>query len=390
MNILWLASWFPNRTSPFNGDFVQRHADAVAPFVNRLTIITVVKDESLAANAVEIEKEEKGNQIIYKAYYGKGRWGNQLEKITSLKKYLSIHQQLFRKILSETGQPDLVHVHVAMKAGLFALKLKEKYNIPFIVTEHWTAYAKDAKPSVFTMGKYFLRLTKKVLTAAALVYPVSKDLGETISKNLSPLNYKVIPNVVNTEIFFFAEKPANKVLRLIHVSTFDYQKNAEDIIEALAIWKQAGAAFEFQLFGPVSIELLNLIKNKGLEDRILFIGEVKQPILAKAMQQCDALILYSRYETFGCVVIEANACGIPAIVSDLPVFHELVQENVNGLFAKKNNPVVLANVFALFAREKEKFNQQEIAKAAKEKFNYATVGKQFADEYQLIINNRVV
>ena len=55
INVLWLASWYPNRTDIFNGDFIERHAIAVSAFV-KLTVLVVIKDRPLKAGEVEIEK----------------------------------------------------------------------------------------------------------------------------------------------------------------------------------------------------------------------------------------------------------------------------------------------------------------------------------------------
>ena len=99
MNVVWLASWFPNRTNPTTGDFIERHAKAVASFVKQLTIIAVTKDDAMAANAVEIQKSIQDNITVYRVYYGKSSWGKLFEKLFSIKKYLALHQQIFEEVL---------------------------------------------------------------------------------------------------------------------------------------------------------------------------------------------------------------------------------------------------------------------------------------------------
>ena len=236
MNVLWLASWYPNRTDSFNGDFIMRHAKAVAPFVNRLTVIAAVKDENVKAGSSQIECSVEGNITTYIIYYGRSRWGQPVEKIFSIKKYLSLHRQLFKKILEEKGKPDIVHVHVAMKAGLFANELKKKYNIPYIVTEQWTGYFKTARPNIFTMGFLFNRLTKSVLNNASLLMPVSSYLGKIINSDIITVKYVTVPNVVDTSIFFPVNHVENETMQLVHVSVMGYQKNAESMFEALKIF----------------------------------------------------------------------------------------------------------------------------------------------------------
>jgi glycosyltransferase involved in cell wall biosynthesis len=139
------------------------------------------------------------------------------------------------------------------------------------------------------------------------------------------------------------------------------------------------------IYGPSNIQLKQQVKNTGLEEQVLFKEEVPQNILAKDMQHADALVLYSRYETFGCVVIEANACGIPAILSDLPVFREYIIKNKTGIFAKPNDPENLADTIINFIQQRNSFSQMEIANYTKSKFSYGVIAKQFDEVYKSII-----
>lgn len=386
MKVLWLASWFPNRTAPFNGDFIERHAIAAAAFVEQLFVVAVVKDDAMEKGSVEIVKKQEGNLIVYTVYYSKGKF-SPAEKLLSFRKYFSLQKKIYRQIEQEYGRPDIVHVQVPMKAGLFAQYLERKYRIPYIVTEHWAAYDPLCRPNILTYRKTFIRLNNLVLKGAALVLPVSDYLGGLINDHFVKIRYTVVPNVVNTELFFPVPKSDSALLQLIHASTMGYQKNMEAVVEALALWKQQGGAFELNCYGPVNLTLEKMVQQHSLQQQVFFHGEVVQPVLARAMQQADALILYSRYETFGCVLIEANACGVPVIVSDLPVFHEFIREGVNGVFVKQDDPAALAAALEKFAPSKSSFDQRAIANSTKERFGYQTVGKQISDMYHSVLSN---
>jgi glycosyltransferase involved in cell wall biosynthesis len=111
-----------------------------------------------------------------------------------------------------------------------------------------------------------------------------------------------------------------------------------------------------------------------------------QSELVKLVQTSDALILYSRYETFGCVLIEANACGVPVIVSDVPVFHENVQEGFNGILAKNEDPAALAEKLSLFLDNQYSFRKNDIITFTKDKFSYKRIGTMYSEWYKSIIN----
>jgi glycosyltransferase involved in cell wall biosynthesis len=72
---------------------------------------------------------------------------------------------------------------------------------------------------------------------------------------------------------------------------------------------------------------------------------------------------------------------LPVIVSDIPTMHELVTENVNGIFAGSDNAALLADKLLWFMENKQAFNSKEITDTAADKYNYAVVGKMFSDWY---------
>ena len=111
-----------------------------------------------------------------------------------------------------------------------------------------------------------------------------------------------------------------------------------------------------------------------------------QQQLSELIGQSLSLILYSSYETFGCVIIEANACGIPVVVSDIPVFHETVEEGFNGFFVKRNDPEALAERMITMIKNRSLFNSDAIAKKTASLYNYETVGKKFSDWYVEILS----
>src|SRR5690606_30976328 len=145
--VLWLASWYPGKTDPFNGDFIERHAKAVVAFTP-IVVLFVTKDLSLKKGGVVIEKEVIGNLTVYRGYYGPSR-SSLFEKLCSSSKYFFLQKEIFSQIKKERGLPALVHVHVAFKAGVFARYLKRFYRVPYIITEHWTGYYPKSPNTIY-------------------------------------------------------------------------------------------------------------------------------------------------------------------------------------------------------------------------------------------------
>lgn len=384
MKVLWLASIYPSKLFPYDGDFIQRHAQAASLFCE-IEVLHVVKDEkgAITQNVKEIlnTNDQLTERVIY---YKPAKTGIRfVDRFLSSLKYKQLSRAAVKKYVSKNERPAFFHLHIAMKAGLTALWAKRKFKIPYLLTEHWGGYLDEAVPNIKDYNLIYHYYWHKIIKGAKASTYVSSYLQKLIERKYRIQNALVIPNVVNTDIFHPAEKlPAGRP-RFIHISTMIYQKNPEAILQALALLKyEFKLEFEIFFYGPVSQSQIILIEKLGLTKEVLLKGEVPQMEMAKTIQQCDALILYSRFETFGCVLIEANACGIPVIVSNIDVFHEIVEEGVNGVFVTGENPEALAEKINWFIAQKNSFDKTAIAEFAAGKYNYKKIGGQFFDLYK--------
>lgn len=379
--VLWLPSWYPNKLGPFDGDFVQRQAEAVSAF-HPIHVICLIKDEKKTlTNSILVEEKITGNLKETIIYYAVTDYPiKKLSQAATILKYGHIYRKFLRNYFRSNGIPFLVHVHITFKAGLIARWIKRYFGIPFILTEHWTIFLQEAQPNFnkLTFAKQYL--ISKILLDASMLITVSHHLGKAIQQRWPYLEYEVIPNVVDHRIFFPGEKNPSGKLKLIHASSLNYQKDPESMLRAAGLLKLAGIDFSLDICGPPRSDVNSLIKSENLEDRVILHGEIQQAQLADIIRTSDALILYSRFETFGCVVIEANACGIPAIVTNNNVMHELVLNGVNGIFVPPDDPNALAEKILTFLETRENFDRNVIAKTTKQ-YSYTEVGQQHSAIY---------
>ena len=387
--ILWLPSWYPNKLGPYDGDFIQRHAKAVSAYVP-VHVLHLVRDgEGVITRSVKIEENIEHNLkevIIY--YYSKKPGLKIFDLFFSMNKFGHQYRTYLTDFFSEHGLPSLVHVHIAFKAGLIARWLKQRLGIPYLLTEQWTIYLENAKPKLTNLTFAHQYMISKIMTNASLVLPVSDHLGKELQKKWPSITYEVVPNVVNSNIFFPSHEKNNDKLKLIHISTLTYQKDPESLFRAVGLLKKQGIEFSLDVFGPVNELVLSLIKSENIGEEVKLHGEVPQQVLSEFLRKSDALILYSRYETFGCVIIEANASGVPVIVTDTELMHELVEDNVNGVFVPAGTGEQLANALISFSNQRNSFDKNKIASQAIEKYSYNRVGKIYADIYARYIINR--
>lgn len=372
---------------PYNGDFIKRHAEAVSLFED-ITVIHVVRDTAgQVTKSVHTETKKQNNLtevIIY--YYVPSRQIEFLEKIISFRKYKSVYKAAIRNHINENGKPDLVHVHMGMQPATVALWLNKNLQVPIIVTEHWTGFLKEAVERFSMLPFYVRRQWQRLIKKAASVSVVSEYLGKGMTSLFSSDNIKIFPNVVNDVVFKYSIKKQNENPVFLHVSGLDDFKNPLLILEALKNFHTEYPGATMNIIGSTRKEIIEKAAEMNLQDVVFFYPEMPQSELCEYMSKADALILYSKYETFGCVIIEANACGTPVIVSDIPVFHETVAAGVNGVFAGKENVQLLLEKMKWVIGNRSQFNGNAISQTALSKYGYKTVGKQFSDWYREIVN----
>lgn len=364
--ILWLPSWYPNRLNAFDGDFIQRHAYAAATHQN-IHVVHFMRDtEAHVTKDMWVDVKEKGRlreTIVY--YYVKRYPFWLLDRLFSWTRFNAIHRQFFEAYFREHGTPSFMHVHVAFKAGTIALALKKKYSLYYYLTEHWTVYLPEACPSFNDLARPIQRKIDKVIRNARLVLPVSVNLLDALAGRWPLIRYWVFPNVVDPAIFYSVESKApSEKLRIMHVSTMNAQKNPDKMLEALNLFNKKGIPWKMDVFGPVNNDILERCQGLRMAEHIHFHGEHPQSEVARYLQQSDLLLLYSRFENQPCVVLEAFACGIPVVVSDIPAHRQLVKEGVTGLFADSEDPLALAEKLEEFSRTKHTFNSKRIEQAA--------------------------
>jgi glycosyltransferase involved in cell wall biosynthesis len=375
--ILWLPSWYPSKLDAFDGDFIQRHARAAALY-NNIFVIKVVADKSgrVTSNTkTEINQHDKlTEQIIY---FKKS--SSLLGRMVGAYKELKLYKRAIKNLMKERGTARAVHVHVPMKAGLTALWMRRKFGSKYIVTEHLGIYNDVVKDNFKNRSNFFQLSTKRIIEKASDFISVSQFLGDQFNKLVAKKEYFVIPNVVDTRLFFYAPT-TNKKFRFIHVSNMVTLKNVEGILEATARLQRSGEDFELIMVGNRDQSMKELA-NKHELGNVFFKGEIPYNQVATEMQESDALILFSDMENSPCVIAEAHCCGLPAIATNVGGIPELVTNN-NGVLVAPRDIAGLEQAMKNMIHGHRNYNRKIIADNATMKFNYEAVGKTFDEVYR--------
>ena len=283
MKVLFLTPWYPSEKDAMSGLFVQKHVEAVR------------------AQGCEVEV---------------------------------IHSQGWRetwrqwKNLQRKGWiPDLVQLNVIQKQGLLALWLQKKYGIPYLIVEHWSGYLPE-NGAFLRMAKIKRDLYKRIAQEAEMILTVSLPLQQAmIACGINAKKWGTIHNVVDD--FFFepsVKSQASRVKTLLHVSCFDEKaKNVKGLLRAMKMLAEKRQDWCLKLVGTgvdyaeVQAYAQSLAIPEGL---LRWTGELTPQQVAEEMHHADALVLSSRYETYGIVLAEAAAAKLPILSTPVGIAQE--------------------------------------------------------------------
>ncbi len=386
--ILWLCSWYPHPGDPYEGDFIERHAKALSIYVP--VAVFYVSQEGIGKNVDNdktIEQHTNGltETVIFFRFKKTGI--KIIDRIVYNVRYYRAYKRHLQAYIAKEGKPGIVHVHVPMKAGMMGRWIKKKWGVPYIISEHSSHYSGRTDDDFLTKSLFHRYNVKRVFRDAVAVTNVSATIGAKLKELFGIGKVRVIHNTVDTGFF---HPPASKVstFRFIHVSTLaPYQKNIEGMLRSFSRLVKERQDLELVIVGPASPALKENVTQSGLAPFVIFTGEISYPEVARQMQQASALVLFSRYENFPCVVIEALCCGLPVIAADTGGIKEAVNE-ANGFLIQSENEDQLTNAMSRMMNEYHRFDRYKIANEASGRFSYHTIGKQFYDLYCEVINDR--
>lgn len=373
--VIWLASWYPSKTYPTNGDFIQRHAKCIdfpllvihaihSPEIKEKVNYVVRKVGTLMEIIIQFRHTNEGDNVFQRLIYH-----HRFQKNT--KDFIAF---LIRKI----GKPHLFHVHVPMKMGPIALWAKSKWGVPYIVSEQSSKYVGDGPDHFARRSSRHRKMVAHVFQQAACVTNVSATVGEIIKLLFNLERVETIHNVADTSLFFPGEKKDHKIFRFLHASTLTPQKNIDGIMRVMEKVYTARQDFMLTVLGGEAND-----HQPWNKDQPWLIHLPNQPHekVADYMRNSDALVMFSNDENFPCVIVEALCSGMMVITSDAGGSAEAINPG-NGIVVPVGNEQALASAILDLMNSKLNYNTEVIRKDAAEKFSYPVIGKQFRELYR--------
>ena len=250
---------------------------------------------------------------------------------------LKAHNRMLREF-----QPDVVlSLTVSMNiAAHFALTFYGRKHTGWILREgnNTLRMLKDdvSNPILAKLRQWITGVTYR---GADKILAISQGLGQGLAHNfqVDPSKVQVIYNPVETQAV--ERTPAHPPM-ILSVGRLVYQKGFDLLLEAFAQLNHPTAKLVILGEGKERESLTEKIQQLGLQDRVEMPGFCND--VSQYFRKATAFVLSSRWEGFGCVVIEAMACGLPVVVTNCDYGPpEIVSHEVNGLVVEHSSAEAL-------------------------------------------------
>lgn len=331
--ILIITPLYPNRENSIRGIFVKkqvqelRHRNEVKIFVTEIS----------KTNSYEVYIED--DMEVHQTQYSFPKF-----IISPIYYYIAVKRSL--KQLLNNYNPDVIHIHDYKHIPeLFVLSRIidfKKYNV--VLTMH---NDKQIAEDYHFMNRFYEITLKYTLKKFSKIIVVSNKVKNLISKYCNdPNKIKIIgngvevnfPKIKKEDLKEFLPK-SNKAFQIISVGNLVQTKGFDLLINAVSILNEKEYYVNLSIIGKGTEKdnLLDLINNNKMKDKIRLLGEVDHNIVMNLYSFYDAFVLPSWSETFGIVYLEAMLNKIPVIGVRGEGIDGIVKDGINGFLVKRNS-----------------------------------------------------
>lgn len=382
MNILFVTRGFPSESDPMAGNYEATQAKAVAAKGHHVSVL-VIQWRSIpylfsrkrlthrVSDGMDIFERLGIVPIIPHLFnnYKLNRW-------VMRKKF----EKLCRQYLKNHTKPDIVHVH-SLYVAKYGIILKDEFGIPTVITEHWSGLnSGHIKDDLLLESDVYQHADKVIVVSDAL---------KTALKNYFGIDSLVINNMVDN-CFFETQRHIKKkdtftfvtVGRLVAIKCYDM------LIEAFSLMKQkVNVRLIIVGEGSERHKIEKQIERHNLQNNIVMAGLKKPEEVSEILCESDCFVLSSHRETFGIVLIEAMAKGLP-VVSTKCGGPEVFVNNENGLLVAPDNPHELAEAMDYMLQHADEYDSQKIRKYCYDCFSEEKIAEQIIEVYQQVLNTK--
>lgn len=377
---MFLTAWYPSDKDSMFGLFVKRHA-AIMTQSNQVSVLYVCGSFD-CQKKIEINTEIEDDIFTIRVIYKKYKILPFLNQLLKLIYFFKAHFQGFKVLSGSKGMPDIVHVNILTNIGLFALYLKKRYNIPYVITEHWSRYLPIRNEFNNPLEIFITRLITYYSNGISTVSLCLKEA--MIAKGINHKRFYIISNGVDFILFRNQQNNISKDRKVFsHISCFDDKaKNITGIVKS--IHKLALQRNDFVCLlvgdGKDREKIQRLVDELNIQEFVKFAGVVEGIELVNVYNQADFTIMFSNYENMPVVIPESFACGKPVIAARVGGIPEIITEQ-NGILVNPGDIDSFVNALNDMLDNFRKYDANTIRQLAEARFSHKAVEAQLEHLY---------
>lgn len=301
-----------------------------------------------------------------------------------VKQYAELGIKLYDDYVAIYGVPDLIHAHGFLFAGSVAARINKQNRVKTVVTEHSSLYLRN-----LIEHKYFGEI-RHVANSAAEVSAVSAALAQAIENILD--DQKVAISVLPNQLPKLEDRPTRSRdvdlgsgFRYISIGSLDSNKNHQLLINAFArLAKRENVTLKIVGTGPLKKSLEKLSRELRIENRVFFTGQKTRSEVSQLLANSDCLVVSSKVETFGVVILEAFGAGIPVISTRCGGPEELIDSS-NGLLVDSSSVDEMALAMEQIRCDYQKFDAKYLINGVEKNYGQNSHLRSVMDFYRLAL-----
>ncbi|WP_027408554.1 N-acetyl-alpha-D-glucosaminyl L-malate synthase BshA [Anoxybacteroides tepidamans] len=282
---------------------------------------------------------------------------------------------------------DVLHVHYAIPHAVCAVLARQMSgrDVKIVTTLHGTDITVlGYDPSLSDMIKFGIEQSDVVTAVSNALVKQTYELLD-VQKDIQTIYNFVDERVYQKKDVTHLKKEygiSDHEKVIIHVSNFRKVKRVPDVVRAFSLVRsQMPVKLLLVGDGPEMTVVCRLVKELGLTDDVLFLG--KQENLEELYSISDAKWLLSEKESFGLVLLEAMACGVPCIGTKIGGIPEVIEDGKTGFLCELGNieEVAEKTLQMLNDAELHTYMAEQARQIVYEKFHSRSVLRQYEDIY---------
>lgn len=281
--------------------------------------------------------------------------------------------------LIRSDPPDIIHAHFAVPSGALAWALSLLTGTPYILTAHLGDVPGGVPEKTDKWFRWIKPFTHPIWRRAKKVIAVSEHTRQLALKHYR-VPIQVIHNGVEVSQLSSAEIQINQPPRLVFAGRFMPQKNPLAIVEALSQLKDFDWRCDLLGDGPLLEEVKRQIEAQGLSGRFTLHGWATPDAVSARFAKSDILFMPSLSEGLPVAGVQALACGLALVVSDIGGFWDLVDREKNGFLIPPRNIPAFAGALRRLISDPEtllRFRRASLEKARQ--FDIEKIVEQYQD-----------